>query len=59
MGLVMKNAMNRTTKTTGNGYINDGGRGGGGGGASLSTSGDSNTTQEGVEVGTLHDALPI
>ena len=39
MVLAMKNAMNRTTKTTVNGYIRDGGRGGGGGGASLSTSG--------------------
>ena len=41
MGLATKNVMNRTTKTTGNDYIRDGGRGGGGGGggASLSTSG--------------------
>ena len=49
MGLAMKNAMNRKTETTGNGYIRDGGRGGGGG-ASFQCQGDRNTTEKEVGV---------
>ena len=47
MGLAMKNVMNRTTKTTVNGYIRDGGRGGGGGWRHFQRQGDRNTTEEG------------
>ena len=51
MGLATKNAMNRTTNTTGNGYIRDRGRGGGGG--AFQRQGDRNTTEDGVGVGTM------
>ena len=39
MGLTVTNVMNRTTETTGNGYIRYGGRGGGGGASFLSSGG--------------------